>query len=361
LSRAYVIAAGGTGGHIFPAIALAREIQRQNPGMPVVFVGTARGLETRLVPEAGFRLEMVPASGFAGKRLLDKVAALAQLPAGFLEARRILARHGARAVAGVGGYVTIPVIAAARAMGIGTVVHESNARAGLANRLLNRIATKTAVGLEAANAGLARPGIVTGTPVRPEFFDVPPLSAATAGRRILLFGGSQGSRALNRAIAAAAQALAAEGCTLVHQAGEKLLEEARALYASGSPPAGVRLEAFLPRLWEELARADLVICRAGSQTLAELAAAGRPALLVPFGSATHGHQMENATAFRAAGAAEILAEGELSGERLAREALSLVSDPARLERMARQGRSLAHPDAARRLAQLLAEVSGGNA
>lgn len=327
--------------------------------MPVVFVGTARGLETRLVPEAGFRLEMVPASGFAGKRLLDKVAALAQLPAGFLEARRILVRHGARAVAGVGGYVTIPVIAAARAMGIGTVVHESNARAGLANRLLNRIATKTAVGLEAANAGLARPGIVTGTPVRPEFFDVPPLSAGTAGRRILLFGGSQGSRALNRAAAAAAQALGAEECALVHQAGEKLLEETRSLY--GTLPASVRLEAFLPRLWEELAGADLVICRAGSQTLAELAAAGRPALLVPFGSATHGHQMENAMAFRAAGAAEILPEGELSGERLAREALSLVSDPARLERMARQARSLAHPDAARRLAQLLAEVSGGNA
>jgi UDP-N-acetylglucosamine--N-acetylmuramyl-(pentapeptide) pyrophosphoryl-undecaprenol N-acetylglucosamine transferase len=328
--------------------------------MPVVFVGTARGLETRLVPEAGFRLETVPASGFAGKRLLDKAAALAQLPAGFLEARRILARHGARAVAGVGGYVTIPVIAAARAMGIGTVVHESNARAGLANRLLNRIATKTAVGLEAANAGLARPGVVTGTPVRAEFFEVPPLSAATAGRRVLLFGGSQGSRALNRAIAGAAQALAAEGCTLVHQAGEKLLEETRALYA-GSPPGGFRLEAFLPRLWEELSRADLVICRAGSQTLAELAAAGRPALLVPFGSATHGHQMENAMAFRAAGAAEILPEGELSGERLAREALSLVSDPARLERMARQARSLAHPDAARRLVKLLEEVSGGSA
>jgi UDP-N-acetylglucosamine--N-acetylmuramyl-(pentapeptide) pyrophosphoryl-undecaprenol N-acetylglucosamine transferase len=323
--------------------------------VPVVFVGTSRGLERRLIPEAGFALEIVPASGFAGKRPLAKAAALLQLPAGFLEARRILSRHRARAVAGVGGYVTIPVIAAARAMGIGTVVHESNARPGLANRLLNLIATKTAVGLAVANAGLSRAGVVTGTPVRPEFFSVAPLSAATAGRRILVFGGSQGSRALNRAVAGAAQLLAAERCEVVHQAGEKLLEETRGLY--GTVPAGVRLEAFLPRLWEELSRADLVICRAGSQTLAELAASGRPAILVPFGSATHGHQMENAQAFRAAGAAEIVPEAELTGERLAREALSLLGEPARLERLARQARSLAHPDAARRLAELMDEVS----
>jgi UDP-N-acetylglucosamine--N-acetylmuramyl-(pentapeptide) pyrophosphoryl-undecaprenol N-acetylglucosamine transferase len=309
------------------------------------------------VPEAGFPLEIVPASGFAGKRLLDKAAALAQLPAGFFEARRILARHRARAVAGVGGYVTIPVIVAARSMGIGSIVHESNARPGLANRLLNRVATRTAVGLAAANSGLARPGVVTGTPVRSEFLAVPELSSSTAKRRILIFGGSQGARAINRAAAAGAQALAAEGCQIVHQAGQKLLEETRGLY--GQLPPSVRLEAFLPRLWEDLSRADLVICRAGAQTLAELAAAGRPSILVPFGSATHGHQMENALAFRAAGAAEVIPEGELSGDRLAREALALLSDPSRLERLARQARSLAHPNAAGELADLMDEAARG--
>jgi UDP-N-acetylglucosamine--N-acetylmuramyl-(pentapeptide) pyrophosphoryl-undecaprenol N-acetylglucosamine transferase len=350
-----VIAAGGTGGHIFPAIAIAREIAARRPGVPIVFVGTARGLETRLVPEAGFPLETVSASGFAGRGLAAKARALRDLSSGFFEARRLLSRHSARVVAGVGGYVTVPVVAAARSLAIGTVIHESNARPGLANRLLNRIATSTAVGLSAANAAFARPGTVTGTPVRAEFFGAAALSTRPAGRRLLVFGGSQGSRALNRATAAAAPALAAAGCEVVHQTGEKLHAETRELY--GNVPAGVRLEPFLPRLWEELDSCDLVVSRAGSQTLAELSAAGRPALLVPFSAASHGHQMENALAFRAAGAGEILPEGEATGQRLAREVLALLSDRESLVRRGERARELAHEDAARRLVDLLDSAS----
>jgi len=213
-----VIAAGGTGGHIFPGIAIAREIRARRPAAPILFVGTRHGLESRLVGDAGFPLELVSASGFAGKRPAAKLAALGELPAGFFQARRLLQNRRARAVAGVGGYVTVPVVAAARSLQVPTLIHESNAFPGVANRLLNRFATRTAVGVAAANAHLARPGVVTGTPVRPEFFGVPPVDPSASTRRLLVFGGSQGSRVLNRAMVAAAPVLSGDSIEVVHQA-----------------------------------------------------------------------------------------------------------------------------------------------
>ncbi|MEP7131781.1 MAG: undecaprenyldiphospho-muramoylpentapeptide beta-N-acetylglucosaminyltransferase [Acidobacteriota bacterium] len=350
-----MIAAGKTGGHIFPGIALAREIRARRPDAPIVFIGTPEGLEHRLVPEAGFPLESVRSSGFVGKSLAARVRALVNLPLGFFQARRILRRHRARAVAGMGGYVSIPVLAAARSLGIPTLVHDSDALPGVASRLLNRIATRTAVGVAAANARLVRPGVVTGTPVRPEFFAVP---AETALRnrpgRVLVFGGSQGAAVLNRAMAGAAGALKGDGLFVIHQTGEKHLASTRALY--GELPAGWSLEAFLPRLWEPLAWADLVVARAGAMTLAELAAAGRPAILVPFAAAAHGHQAANALAFAQAGAAVTLDEPAADGPRLAEMIRSLFADPARLGAMGKAARALAAPDAAKRLADLLFEA-----
>jgi UDP-N-acetylglucosamine--N-acetylmuramyl-(pentapeptide) pyrophosphoryl-undecaprenol N-acetylglucosamine transferase len=356
-ARPYVIAAGGTGGHIFPGIALARAIREARPGVPILFVGSERGLERQLVPSAGFPLELVPASGFAGKGRREQLVTLLRLFPGFLASRRLLARHAARAVAGVGGYVTVPVLTAARSLGIPTLIHESNAMPGVANRLLNRISSRTAVGLAPANARFARPGVVTGTPVRPEFFSVPPLSHE-GSRRLLLFGGSQGARLLNQALAGAGLILAAEGIEAVHQTGEKQLEETLGLY--GVLPPGFRVEPFLPRLFEEMAWADLVVCRAGSQTLAELAAAGRPSLLVPFGSATHGHQLQNARAFAEAGAALLLEERELNSPALADLVKELFSDRPRLLAMGERAREFARPDAAGELARLLfaAEAEG---
>jgi UDP-N-acetylglucosamine--N-acetylmuramyl-(pentapeptide) pyrophosphoryl-undecaprenol N-acetylglucosamine transferase len=353
---AYVIAAGGTGGHIFPGIALAREIQARRPEAQILFVGSRHGLEAKLVPQAGFPLELVRSSGFAGKSVMAKLAALAEVPVGFLEARRILVHRRARAVAGVGGYVTVPVVLAARSLGVPTLIHESNAFPGVANRLLNRFATRTAVGVAPANSHLARPGVVTGTPVRPEFFDVPPLDALAATRRLLVFGGSQGSRVLNRVMVEAAPVFDADGIEVIHQTGEKEFESVRGAY--GTPPPGWRLEPFLPRIHEELAWSDLVLSRAGSQTLAELAAAGRPSLLVPFGSATHGHQTENARAFERARAAIAIEEGTLTGEALARAVRELVGDRPRLARMGENARAFARPDAAKIIADLLFEAEG---
>lgn len=351
-----MIAAGGTGGHIFPGIALAREIRLRRPEAEILFVGSRHGLEGRLVPEAGFALELVRVSGFAGKRMSAKMAAILDLPAGFLQARALLSRHRALAVAGVGGYVSVPVVAAARSLGIPTLIHESNALPGVANRLLNRFATRTAVGVPAANSHLARPGVVTGTPVRPEFFQVRPIDPAATTRRLLVFGGSQGSRVLNRAMTEAAPLLERDSIEVIHQAGEKEFDSVRELY--GRIPAGWRVEPFLPRIHEELGWADLVLSRAGSQTLAELAAAGRPAILVPFGSATHGHQTENARAFERAGAAVAIEEGAFTGEALAAAVRGLLSDRGRLAEMGRIVRAFARPDAAKALADLLFEAEG---
>ncbi|HEY3172293.1 MAG TPA: undecaprenyldiphospho-muramoylpentapeptide beta-N-acetylglucosaminyltransferase [Thermoanaerobaculia bacterium] len=354
---AYVIAAGGTGGHVFPAIALAHEIRARRPEAEILFVGSRHGLEAKLVPQAGFSLELVRASGFAGKSAAAKLFALAELPVGFLQARRLLARHRARAVAGVGGYVTVPVVAAARSLGVPTLIHESNAFPGVANRLLNRFATRTAVGIASANSHLVRPGVMTGTPVRPEFFSVSRLDSSVSTRRLLVFGGSQGSRALNRAMADAVSLLAGDRLEVIHQAGERQFEDTLARYGGELPP-GWRLVPFLPRIHEELAWADLVLSRAGSQTLAELAAAGRPSILVPFGSATHGHQTENAQVFAKVGASVAIEESALSGQGLARLVRELLGDRRRLVAMGESARSFARPEAARLLADLLFEAEG---
>ena len=351
---AYVIAAGGTGGHVFPGIALAEEIRARRPGAQIVFLGTTKGLESRLVPQAGFPLEFIPATGFMGKSLSEQIGALARLPAGFRQARRLLRQHRARAVAGVGGYVSVPVLAAARSLGIPTLIHEPNARPGAANRFLNRFASRTAVAFEAANAGFQRPGVVTGTPVRSQFFAVPPLDALATTRRVLVFGGSQGSRVLNRALAKAAPVLQPLGLEVVHQTGEQDFAGARKRYYK--IPPGWRLVPFLPRLWEELAWADLVVSRAGAMTVAELAAAGRPAILVPFAAAAEEHQLANARVLSRAGAAVTMHEDELETNQFAAVVADLLSDREGLAKMGESARRLAKPQAAKLLAELLFEV-----
>ncbi|HEY1250696.1 MAG TPA: undecaprenyldiphospho-muramoylpentapeptide beta-N-acetylglucosaminyltransferase [Thermoanaerobaculia bacterium] len=347
----YVIAAGGTGGHIVPGIALANEIRSRRPTAAVLFVGTAYGLESRLVPEAGFPLELIEASGFVGKTLGKRLRALAQLPGGFTAARALLRRHKARVVIGVGGYVSIPVVMAARSLGIPTVIHESNALPGVANKFLNRFASKTAVGIAAANKHFKKPGVVTGTPVRPEFFEIPPVDPEASTKRVLVFGGSQGSRVINRAVARAAVMLEKKDFEVIHQTGEKDLTGTRQRYAR--LPQKWKLEAFLPHLHREMTWADLVICRAGAMTVSELIAAGRPAILIPFAASAGGHQLANAKALARAGTAVVIEEGNLSGETLAGTITELLADRAKLAEMGAKARALAKPGAAKELATLV--------
>ena len=351
---AYVIAAGGTGGHVIPGIALANEIRAHRPRAQILFVGTLQGLESKIVPAAGFPLEFVDASGFVGKTLGEQIQSLSRLPKGFVGARALLRLHRARVVVGVGGYVTVPVLMAARTLGIPTVIHESNAMPGAANRFLNRFATRTAVGLAAANAHLKKAGVVTGTPVRPEFFEIPDLDPEATTRRLLVFGGSQGSRVINRVMARAAVLLEKSNLEVVHQTGEKDLTGTRQRYTR--IPARWGLEPFLLNLHEQMAWADLVVCRAGAMTVSELAAAGRPAILVPFGAATSGHQMENARAMSRAGAAVVIAEKDFSAENLAGTLMGLFEDRARLTAMGQKARALARPNAAKDLAKLVLDV-----
>jgi UDP-N-acetylglucosamine--N-acetylmuramyl-(pentapeptide) pyrophosphoryl-undecaprenol N-acetylglucosamine transferase len=327
------------------------------PSAAVVFAGTERGLERKLIPESGFPLETVRVSGFAGKSFEHRIAALAELPLGVIDSWRLLRRHRPRAVAGLGAYVSVPVLTAARMLGIPTVIHESNAMPGVANRFLSRFATRVAISLPAAAPRLSRAGTVTGTPVRPEFFSVAPIGPGETTRRLLVFGGSQGSAVLNRAVVEALPHLGAAGVEVLLQTGERHLETVAAqISTGGSLPAGVRLEPFLRQLDRDLAWADLVVSRSGAMTVAELAAAGRPAILVPFGSATHGHQRENARALVEAGAARLIEEPELSGERLSRAVGDLIGDRGNLVRMGLAARSLSRPDAARKLAELVFEA-----
>ena len=353
-SGTFVLAGGGTGGHVFPAVAVAREIRRRLPSADVLFVGTPRGLEARVAPREGFPVEFVSASGFVGTSARAKVSAVLSLVRGVFQARALLRRRRVRAVLGVGGYASLPVVLAARLSGIPAMIQEQNSVPGVANRIAGRFAAAVSVGFESAAARFGARAVVTGNPVRPEFFRVADLASRPATRRVFFFGGSQGSRALNRALAASADSLRKAGARIVAQTGERELASVRDALR-GSPDAVV--EAFFPEIWDEMDAADLVVCRAGALTLAELCAAGRPSVLVPFAAAAHGHQDANARQMEAAGAGVVVREDE-AASRLGSEIEALLSEPSRLAAMGKAARSLSRPDATRRIVDLLFSVAG---
>jgi UDP-N-acetylglucosamine--N-acetylmuramyl-(pentapeptide) pyrophosphoryl-undecaprenol N-acetylglucosamine transferase len=353
-----VIAGGGTGGHLYPGIAVARELLRRVPDARVTFAGTARGIEARVVPREGFELDVLRSAGLKGKSIGALARGLALVPLGGFDALAILSRRSPDVVIGVGGYSSGPVVLAAALRRIPTLVHEQNAVPGLTNRLLARVVSAAAVTFESTAPFFGRRAIVAGNPVRPEFFagSADP-GAAAGGPRVLIFGGSQGAHAINVAMVAAAPHLAAvaRGLAITHQTGERDLEMVRAGYRSAGLDAAV--EPFLYAMDREMNAADLVVSRAGSTTLAELAASGRPALLVPLPTATDDHQRRNAEVVAAAGAAEVLDQRTLTGDVLAARIAALVSDRARLQRMASAARTLARPGAAAAIVDRVLELA----
>jgi len=354
-----VIAGGGTGGHLYPGIAVARELQRRIPGARVSFAGTARGLEARIVPKEGFPLDLIRSAGLKGKSWSSRLRGMALVPVGLIDAWRILSRRKPSAVVGVGGYSSGPVVLVASLRGIGTMVLEQNAVPGLTNRLLARRVRAAAVTYEQTLAYFGGRGFVTGNPVRAEFFEtaVDRASGPDVRPRVLILGGSQGAHAINVAMVAAAPGLVRRHPRLeiVHQAGERDLAAVRQGYERAGVTA--RAESFLDPVAREMTSADLVICRAGATTLAELAAAGRPAVLVPFPAATDDHQRKNARVLADAGAAVLLDERELTGEALATVAADLLADPARRAEMSRAMARFARPDAAARIVDRLLAVA----
>jgi len=353
-----LIAGGGTGGHLYPGIALARELKRRDPSTEVSFVGTATGIEARVVPREGFELDLIRVAGLKGKNRVERAIGFALLPIATLDALAVISRRKPDIVVGVGGFASGPVLLFAALLGYPTMLLEQNALPGITNRLLARVVRAAAVNFEAALAFFPRTGFVAGNPVRPEFFPAQneeandrfnkPRDAA----RVLIFGGSQGAHAINVAMVEAASRLAASGIRLAitQQTGERDLDLVRDAYQRAGLAA--RVEAFIFQIDREMKSADVVICRAGATTLAELAASATPAVLVPLPTATDDHQRKNAEVFGRAGAALVIEERELQTA-LPDVLAALVKAPDRLKRMSEAARTLARPDAAERIADRL--------
>ncbi len=359
--KTLMIAGGGTGGHIYPAIAIAREYVARDASNQVVFVGTQKGLEKNIVPKAGFPLEFIDVAGLKGMRGLNLLRNLARLPMGFIQAWQHVGRHRPSVVLGVGGYSSGPVLVAAKLRGVPTIIHEANAFPGLANRVLARWTTTVAVAFAEALPRMKRKdGVVTGNPIRKEFFDLGARSKqpSTTGRqRLLIFGGSQGSRVLNDATTGALLFLAhlRDKLDIVHQTGPNELEKVQTAYRD-SAFANARVVAYLDPIADEIAAADVVASRAGAMTIGELSAIGRGAILVPFAAATNNHQELNARVVEKAGAAIVITESELSPERLAGAISEVLADPQRAERMGAAARTLATPDATKSIVDLIVKI-----
>jgi len=355
-----LIAGGGTGGHLYPGIALGRELLRRDPAAEVSFVGTAAGIESRVVPREGFALDLIRVAGLKGKGRAEQLRGFLLLPTAAADAWRVISRRRPDVVVGVGGFASGPVLALAAVRGYPTMLLEQNALPGFTNRLLARFVRAAAVNFEDALSYFPRTGFVAGNPVRPEFFAAQNEETNDAGR-VLICGGSQGAHAINVAMVAAASRLAATGLQLAitHQTGERDLELVRTAYAGAGLAA--RVEAFIFEIDRAMKAADLVICRAGATTLAELAASGRPAILVPLPTATDDHQRKNAEVLGRAGAGLVIEERDLSGERLAATIAMLVADPDRRRQMSAAARTLARPDAAARIADRVEELGGRRA
>ncbi len=352
-----LIAGGGTGGHVIPALAIGREL-RDVYGAEIRFVGTPRGIENRLVPEAGFALELIEVGPLKNVSLATRARTAADLPLSIRRCLRLLRALRPQVVVGVGGYASGPAMIAAVLSRVPTLAYEANAAPGLANRVVGRWVSAAAVAYDESRR-FFRNAVVTGVPVRPEFFHLPEREIGGAPR-LLVFGGSQGAQALNRAMPEVIGDLlaAVPGLTVMHQAGARHADATRELYASsGADPERWRVEAFVDPMAPELAAASLVLCRSGS-SVAELAAAGKPSVLVPFPRAADDHQRKNAEAFAREGAAVLLPEDELSAGRLLKILTDLLLDAEALARMGVRARALARPDALREIAGMVVRLAG---
>jgi len=350
-----VFAGGGTGGHIYPAVAVAQEISRRSRGLEVVFIGTGSPFERRVVEGHGFRLLSVRSRGLLGRGPAARVAALLWTGVGLLQSIRILWGLKPKVVVGVGGFASGPVVAAAILLRIPTMIQEQNYTPGLANRILARWVDRIAVSFEETREQLGGRGEVTGNPIRSEFSTVKPRQRS-ATLTLLVFGGSQGARAINEKMVEALPLLGhlRLGLKIVHMTGEKDRERVEAAYQENRLDA--RVVAYLDRMAEEYSQADLVICRAGATTVAELTACQKAAILIPLPTAAADHQRLNAQKLEQAGAAVLLEEADLTGELLAREIDALASNPDRITAMERAAARLARPDAAVRVAELAEEL-----
>jgi UDP-N-acetylglucosamine--N-acetylmuramyl-(pentapeptide) pyrophosphoryl-undecaprenol N-acetylglucosamine transferase len=351
-----LIAAGGTGGHIYPGIAVANEIVKRYPSAEVLFVGTAKGLESQIVPENGYQLMLISSSGLKNVGLIGKLKGISVLPRSFVEAKRIIWDFQPEIVVGAGGYVSGPVLLTARFLRIPTMIMDSNALPGFTNRRLAPFVDRAALTFEEARVFFGKKGVVTGNPVRQEFFSVP-AKKATIPLQVLIFGGSQGARAINNAVVASLPYLqdTKGDLHIVHQTGNADFQAVEAQYSqAGWTEVDVR--PYITDMVSSFASSDLLITRAGATTCAEVAAAGRASIMIPLPTAADDHQRKNAEAMVREGAARMILQSELTGERLAAELQHFIDAPADAEAIGSAARKLARPDAASATVDLIEEL-----
>jgi UDP-N-acetylglucosamine--N-acetylmuramyl-(pentapeptide) pyrophosphoryl-undecaprenol N-acetylglucosamine transferase len=350
-----IIAGGGTGGHVIPALAIAQELRSQY-GAEMLFVGTPRGIETRLVPAAGFDLHLIEVGALKRVDIATRLKTLLDLPRAVAASAKLVRAFRPDVMIGVGGYASGPAMFAACMMNIPTIAFEPNVVPGIANRLVAPMVSAAAVHFE-ATCGYFRNCQVTGVPVRQEFFHVPP-RPQDARPTLLVFGGSQGAHAINQAMLDALPGImeAMPDIHIIHQTGKKDYAEAQASYLRITTSAEV--SPFIDDMPTAFARADLLLCRSGASTVAEITAAGKPAIFIPLPTAADDHQTRNAAVLAEAGAAKLLPQSQLTPERLVTEVAALFRDRLLMAKMSEAARRFAHPDAAARIATLAARVAG---
>lgn len=356
-----LIAGGGTGGHLFPGLALAEEIVRRDPGNEVLFVGTARGLEARHVPRNGFELQLISVGALKGRGIRGWITGLLRLPRAVWQSRRIIKKFSPEVVVGVGGYSSGPVLLAAWLRRLPTVILEQNALPGMTNRWLGKIVRAVVTAFPEARKFFSAGKVhLLGNPVRRALAEnLEPAGRKPAGKHLLIFGGSQGARALNQVVPQAAALLMRHitNLQIVHQTGEPELEQVERLYAELGLTASVL--PFIDDMASAYHTADLVVCRAGATTLAELSLSRKPAVLIPFPHAADNHQEVNARALVEVGAAIMIRQSELSAERLSDELSSILEDPERMASMAEASAAAGKPAAAREICDLCIALAGG--
>jgi UDP-N-acetylglucosamine--N-acetylmuramyl-(pentapeptide) pyrophosphoryl-undecaprenol N-acetylglucosamine transferase len=352
-----IIAGGGTGGHLFPGIAVAEEFLKRNSANEVLFVGTERGIEARAVPAAGYRLELISAAGIRGKGTFSQIKGVAQMIYGYAQSRKILKSFRPDLVLGVGGYASLPMVLAARGMRVPRFIHEQNAIPGQTNRLLARFASQVFITLEeSARYFPAATTMLTGNPLRRQILDMVentvPGDAKDDVRcadtfHLLVFGGSQGAHAINAAMIEALPLLkkSRNNVVITHQTGEKDCAAVTAAYRKAGVEA--KITAFIADMAAEYAKADLILCRAGATTIAEVTACGKACLFIPFPHAVDDHQRRNAEALLKKDACFMMLERELTGGTLAATIRTLAEDPNLVRRTGELASGLARLDAAK--------------
>ncbi len=364
-----LVTGGGTGGHIYPALAVAKAVQRLQPGTEVLYLGTADGLEAGIVPKEGLPFMAIPSRGLVGKGILGAPGAAVAAVKGVLAARRIIGRFRPNAALGTGGYVTGPVAVAARLAKVPLILHEQNVFPGVTNRLASRWAAAVTVPHAASRQYFPSRArvVVTGNPVRSAVVEATPeggrqvLGLPVGGLVLYLVGGSRGAKALNEAIVTSLPGWLGRGdVRAVFATGERYYEETVAALARAglTPGESLLVVPYLHRADAAMAAADLVVTRAGGGTLAEVTARGVPAVIVPSPNVTHNHQEYNARVLEKAGAAKVILEKDLGGSRLEKSVAALLENPDLRERMRRASRSLGRPKAAEEIAKQVIASAG---